>query len=114
MKTLYFSLILFTIVQCGPKKKDQDRSPEEIAMERFDGSFKLGDEYAIVYPMHLSFEVEVQFFAEPAIFFFDQLDKNGDFVYQSDDKSLSFIMQPDHKTGMFYEINEPPVKVVKE
>lgn len=83
-------------------------------MDLFGGTYKLEDDYANVRAMHQSFEVEVQFMIEPVIFFFDELDKNGNFVYQSDDKLFSFIMQPDHKTGMFYKTNRPAIQVIKQ
>ncbi|MGL1889217.1 MAG: hypothetical protein OCD76_22075 [Reichenbachiella sp.] len=113
-KIFYIILALFVLTQCNPKKSGE-KTTEDIALERFEGSYKLGDhEYAKVYSMHLSFEVEIQFFSEPIMFFFEKLDKKGNFIYESDDKNFSFTMSPDHKTGTFYEINEPPLLVTRE
>ncbi|UXP32298.1 hypothetical protein N6H18_18325 [Reichenbachiella agarivorans] len=114
MKICYILIVTLLASACHPKKSNGEKTPEEISQEKFDGNYKVGDSYAIVYPMHHAFEVEIQFFATPVIFYFDSLASSGDFVYTSDDQSMSFTMEKDHRTGTFFEINEPPLKVVKE
>ncbi|PIB36017.1 hypothetical protein BFP72_11735 [Reichenbachiella sp. 5M10] len=117
MKYILLLLALGLVVACSSSKKNGEKSAEEISMERFEGNFKVGDIdpfNAIVFPMYHSFEVELQIAQEPIIFFFDSLDSQGQFVYTSDDQSMSFRMESDHKKGLFYEINEPEQKVTKE
>ncbi|MFY0625499.1 MAG: hypothetical protein JXR07_04350 [Reichenbachiella sp.] len=107
-QALSFTLIVFTLYGCGSLKRKGD--PGE-----FDGNYMFSNKTeAIVFPIYESYEIEFQMFGDPILFFFDEKTEDGQFIYFSDDKNLKFVMEADHKKGMFYEINEPPLKVVKE
>ncbi|SHJ70394.1 hypothetical protein SAMN04488028_101956 [Reichenbachiella agariperforans] len=115
MKSIYLMLALGFVLACSPSKKNGEKTPEELSEELFEGSYLVGDDYhAIVYTMHRTFEVEMQIFAEPVMFYFDEVDSLGNYLYLSDNQSMSFLMEPNHKKGIFNEINEPSLKVVKE
>ncbi|MCV9385161.1 hypothetical protein [Reichenbachiella ulvae] len=110
---LFLLSFLLLIIGCT-QKKNSEKSPEELSSSLFEGNYKVGDYEAIVYSMHRTFEIEMQIFAQPMMFYFDKLDDEGNYIYLSDDQSMRFSMKPDHKSGTFYEINEAPLPVSKE
>ncbi len=81
---------------------------------QFNGNYIVGDQSAIVFPQYESYEIEFQTSAEPILFFFEKKTADSLYRYNSDDESMYFLMEEGHKKGMFYEVNEPPMVVLKE
>lgn len=100
-------LIVLIFAQCGSSTMKGDPG-------NFEGIYYVGGSEAIVFPVYKAYEIEFQMFGEPILFFFDKINEEGKNVYVSDDKNLSFVMEPENLKGTFYEINEPPMKVEKE
>lgn len=114
MKNCILILLILSFAACTPKSKGGEKSAEEKSRELFEGNFQVGEYEAIVYVLHRTFEVEMQIFGQPMLFYFDKVDDSGNFIYRSDDQSMFFAMKPNHKSGTFHEINEPDLPVTKE
>lgn len=101
-------MVIVLCIGCGSLKKPGD--PGE-----FDGIFQLeNDTEVIVFAIYEAYEIEFQMFGDPLQFYFVEKNESGNYVYSSDDKNLKFVMEPGHEKGIFYEINEPPLTLVKE
>lgn len=100
-------LTVFIFMECGSSRKAGDPGG-------FDGTYMVGGTEAIVFSIYEAYEVEFQMFGDPVLFFFESQNAEGKFVYKSDDGNYSFVMEPGNQKGTFYEINEPPVEVIRE
>ena len=110
MKRIFIALIVvvtFTVFACGGMRAKGDPGG-------FQGTYYVGETEAIVFPIYEAYEVEMQIFGDPFEVYFKGEDEEGNVIYLSDDDNFKFVMRPDMKTGTFYEINEPPLKIVKE